>query len=207
MASREDRIARHSGVITWLAVPRKATLIVLILIGIGFARAVWVFFPDPKIISWLSSIAAPFCMICATFAWAMRDRFESVLDVSAMTSSEYAVSSLIETKVRRQSGWLAVRVAVAALITFLPALAAQFLGSIYLWMVLLAGVAVAYSAYAYLVAEYWDLQFRTFRHNETLRYKKDREQNDLLERMSSAKRDDDDDDTPPPWAQSGELKQ
>ncbi len=89
MASKQSYIGRIvSQVATWLAVPRVVTLPILVLAGLGGGQLLWLYIDSVKVLAWASGMATPFCMMCATVVWAMRDRLDEAFDTEQMTSQD-----------------------------------------------------------------------------------------------------------------------
>lgn len=187
MASRQGYIGRTvSQVVSWLAVPRAVTLPVLMAVGIGGGQVLWHYVDSVKILAWASGMATPFCMMCATVVWAMRDRLDEAFDVDRMTSQEYQrMVDLVQSHRLRSTHWAAVT-GLMALLSSVPAVSNQLIGPIWHWMVLGTGGAVSISVYAYLLANYWDHQVRAFKNKQRLDEKKRAERMALMEALQSS---------------------
>jgi hypothetical protein len=184
MAATEGFGARAvSRLIGWLAVPRVVTFPILIALGLGLAQLAWHFVDSVKILAWASGMASPFCMLCATAVWAMRDRIDDAVDTELMSASEYRqFEQLVSTHRTRSSSWAAVT-AVMALLASGPAVSNQLIGPIWHGMVLVSGAAIGCSTYAYLLANYWENQIRAHKGRQRLLEKQRRERERLLEEM------------------------
>ena len=182
MASKQSFIGRIvNRVATWLAVPRAVTLPILVVIGAAVGQLLWRYVDSVKILSWASGMAAPFCMMCATVVWAMRDRLDEAFDVDQMTSLEYQrMVDMVQSHRLRSTFWAALT-GLMALISSVPAVSNQLIGPIWHWMVLCTGGAVALSIYAYLLANYWDHQVRAFKNKQRFDRKRSAERKVLLE--------------------------
>lgn len=172
-----------SRLIGWLAVPRVVTFPVLLLLGLGFAQLAWLFIDSVKILAWASGMASPFCMLCATAVWAMRDRIDDAVDTELMSSDEYQQFDQLVTKHRaRSTSWAAVT-AVMALVASMPAVSNQLVGPIWHWMVLSSGAAVGCAVYAYLLANFWEIQIRAHKGRQKLARKQQSERERLMQEM------------------------
>lgn len=203
MASKQGNVGRIvSQLIAWLAVPRVATLPVLVLMGIGFAQIFWTAVDNVKILAWASGMAAPFCVMCATAVWAMRDRLDEAVDTERMTSRAYQGFVSLVNEHRSKSTFWATFTAVMGLVASAPAVSNQLIGPIWHWMVLANGAALACAVYAYQLANYWELQTRAYRTRQKHEEKTAREKQELLAeiRTSTAL------DVGTGWRTGGELK-
>lgn len=181
MAAKEGFGARAvSRLIGWLAVPRVVTFPLLISLGLGLAQLAWHFVDSVKILAWASGMVSPFCMLCATAVWAMRDRIDDAVDTEVMSSSEYQQFEGLVSKHRSRSTSWAAATAVMALLASGPAVSNQLIGPIWHGMVLLSGAAVGCAIYAYLLANYWEAQIRTYKSRQRLAEKQRREREQLL---------------------------
>lgn len=185
MASKQSYIGRIvSQVANWLAVPRVVTLPILVLAGLGGGQLLWLYVDSVKVLAWASGMATPFCMMCATVVWAMRDRLDEAFDTEQMTSKEYQrLVDLILMHRSRSAQWAAVT-GLMALISSIPAVSNQLIGPVWHWMVLSTGAAIAISIHSYFLANYWDHQVRAFRNVQRLDHKKSAERRSLLESLS-----------------------
>lgn len=202
MAARQGPVGRCvSQLIAWLAVPREITLPLLSLLGAGGGQLLWHYVDSVKILAWASGMATPFCMMCATAVWTMRDRFDEGFDADDMSAQAYQrLVELITTHRVRSTFWASLT-GLMALLSAVPAISNQLIGPIWHWMVLACGGAVAFAVYAYLLANYWDLQIRTFRNKQHLERKRQREMQDLLASIESTR-------VPPPgtgWSDGPDL--
>ncbi len=189
MAAREGFDGRSAGrLIAWLAVPRVATLPVLLLIGLGIGELAWRFVDSVKILAWASGMAAPFCMICATSVWAMRDRLDDVIDTESMSSREYArFDQMVISHRARSTRWSGVA-ALMALLAASPAISNQLAGPIWHWMVLGSGAGVMCSIYTYQIAGHWETQIRAYRTKQKLVSMQRREKQSLLDEIAAGAR-------------------
>lgn len=186
MVAREGFVGRAVGrLIAWLAVPRVATFPILLAAGLGVGELAWRFVDSVKILAWASGMAAPFCMICATSVWAMRDRLDDAIDTDQMSSNEYARFDQLAAKHRSRSTLWSGAAAVMALLAAAPAISNQLAGPIWHWTVLAAGAAVTCSLYTYQLASYWETQIRAYRSKQKLSAMKRREKQDLLDEIGA----------------------
>lgn len=184
MAAREGFGARAVGrLIGWLAVPRVVTFPILLSLGLGLAQLAWHFIDSVKILAWASGMISPFCMLCATAVWAMRDRIDDAVDTESMSSREYQQFEALVSRHRvRSTSWSAAT-AVMALLASAPAVSNQLIGPIWHGMVLISGAAIGCALYAYLVANYWEAQIRAYQGRQRLVEKQRRERTQLLEEI------------------------
>lgn len=122
---------------------------------------------------------SPFCMICATAIWAMRNRMDDLVDTEAMTSEVYARFQQLSAQQRSRSTRWASATAVMALCASSPAVSIQLAEAVWHWMLLLAGCAVAVSIYGYMVANYWERQIWAYRSQQKLQRKRAQEREAL----------------------------
>lgn len=174
-----------SRLIGWLAVPRVVTFPVLVAVGLGFAQVAWYFVDSVKILAWVSGMVSPFCMLCATAVWAMRDRIDDAVDTEVMSSEEYRQFEKLVAKHRARSTSWAAATAVMALLASMPAVSNQLMGPIWHWMVLSCGAAVGSAVYAYLLANYWETQIRAYKGRQKLARKQQSERERLMQEMQA----------------------
>lgn len=180
MAAQQSHGGRTAKLIAWLAVPRVVTLPVLLLVGVGAGQLAWIFIDSVKILAWASGMLVPFCMICATAVWAMRDRLDDAIDTEQMSAQAYEAFAALVTQHRSKSTWWAAWSAAMALLASMPAVSNQLIGPIWHWMVLCTGGAVLGAIYAYMLSSHWELQVRVFRSRQRLDGKRHRERQELL---------------------------
>jgi len=187
MASKQSYIGRNvSQLARWLAVPRGITLLVLVITGLSTGLLLWHFVDSVKVLSWISGMATPFCMMCATVVWAMRERLDEAFDTDQMTSREYKQLVNLSSKHRaRSTHWSAVT-GLMALVSSTPAVSNQLIGPVWSWMIVATGCAVAISIYAYLLANYWDHQMREYKIKQKIEGKRQAEQKELLEGLNQS---------------------
>ena len=184
MAATESFGARTVGrLVGWLAVPRVVTFPILISLGLGLAQLAWHFIDSVKILAWASGMISPFCMLCATAVWAMRDRIDEAADTELMSSSEYQQFEALANKHRTKSTLWAAATAVMALLASGPAVSNQLIGPIWHGMVLLSGAAIGCAIYAYLLANYWETQIRAYKSRQKLAKKQQHEREQLLDEI------------------------
>jgi hypothetical protein len=184
MAATEGFGRRSVGrLIGWLAVPRVITFPMLILIGVGVGELLWRGIESVNILAWVSGMASPFCMLCATAVWAMRDRLDDVIETESMTSDEYLRFEGLVSLHRSRSTTQAGLSAMMALLASAPAVSNQLVGPIWHWMVLGCGVAVGCSIHSYLMANHWEKQIRAYKSQQRLADKRRREKERLIEEI------------------------
>lgn len=184
MAATEGIGARTvSRLVGWLAVPRVVTFPILFSLGLGLAQLAWHFIDSVKILAWASGMVSPFCMLCATAVWAMRDRIDDAVDTELMSSSEYQQFESLVSKHRNRSTLWAAATAVMALLASGPAVSNQLIGPIWHGMVLISGAAIGCAIYAYLLANYWETQIRAYKSRQRIVEKQRREREQLMEEI------------------------
>jgi len=170
----------------WLAVPREITLPILVLMGLGAGQLLWHFVDNVKVLSWVSGMSAPFCTMCATVVWAMRDRLDDAFDTDQMTAQEYQLLVDLVLQHRSRSTYWAAITGLMALVSSVPAVSNQLIGPVWQWMVIGTGVSVSGAIYAYLLANFWEQQIRAQRTKKKLESKRANEKNELLLGLASS---------------------
>lgn len=182
MATRKNQSrGTASQLVSWLAVPRSITLPILLCIGAGVGWGLWKYVESVKILAWLSGIASPFCTMCATVIWAMRDKLEDAVNIEEMSANVYERFDGINESHRNRSTFMASLVALMSLVAALPAISNQLLGPVWEFTVITAGMAVTTSIYGYLLANYWDLQIRRYKSSKILDSKREAANSELME--------------------------
>ncbi|WP_144011734.1 hypothetical protein [Vandammella animalimorsus] len=187
MAAQQSVIARAaSQLVIWLAAPRPITLLVLLAVCVGLGELAWrLLAGSGQIIAWASGVLSPFCMMCATAIWGMRDRMDDLLDTDQMTAQAYQRFVDLSAAQRRKATRWAALAALAALAAAAPAISHQLAGVIWYPMVLGCGAAVAIAIFGYLLARCWDEQIRAQRGAQKLESKRRQERQELLEKIQS----------------------
>jgi hypothetical protein len=187
MAAEQGYVGRVVGqLINWLAVPRAFSWPVLLLAGMGCGHLLWLQIDNVKILSWVSGMVTPFCMVCATAVWAMRDRIDDAFDVDHMSAQEYEKAVTLGNQHRRRSTFWAGTSAFMALLSSMPAVSNQLIGPVWHWMLLALGGAVGTSVYAYQLANHWEQQIRAYKSKQRLQLKTKQEKQDLLDALRSS---------------------
>lgn len=179
MAATEGGIGRREGFVDALLTPRRVTHFILIALGVAMSELAWVYLTLDLSV-YVSGIAAPFCMLCATAIWSMRDKVESAMDPEYMDAGEFRETRATHRKIRARSMKHAAITVVCALAAAGPAISHQLLGYIYHWMLLMAGAGTAQAAFGYLLANSWETQLMEYRERLVQRAK-DREAKSSLE--------------------------
>ena len=185
MAVRTGEVRRNQ-LIDRLLVPRPITHFLLVLLGVLLAQACWIFLPL-KLLSYLSGTMAPFCLLCAGAVWGMRDKLDAAMDGEHMDAQTYARAIAVAGQQRTRFMRCAVRVSLWSLVAASAAISQQLVGTVWHWMVILCGVAVADSAFSYLLANSWDEQLRAFRSKKVLASKRRSEQLELADRIDRSR--------------------
>lgn len=180
MAPSQSSKSGQSGLISRAAIPRPITMPLLVAMGAGLGQLVWTTFDSVKAIAWLAGLASPFCILCATAVWAMRDKMDLAFMLETLGADAYRAAFELETSLRRRSTWLAAKTCLASLLAAAPAISNQLIGPIWQPMVILGGGAIGYAASAYLVADYWDHQLRAQRSKDMYEKKVSEERRKLL---------------------------
>lgn len=139
-----------------------------------------------KILSWVAGMAAPFCMMCATAVWAMRDRIDDAFDVDHMSAQQYKKAVSLCAQHRARSTFWAGVTAMMALLSSAPAVSNQLIGPIWHWMLLALGGAVGTAVYAYQLASFWDHQIRAYKSEQRMLLKTKHEKQELLDVLTSS---------------------
>jgi hypothetical protein len=186
MAVREAEVwGRKSLLIDRLLTPRPITRIALWAIGILLAQAAWHYLPV-KLLSYVSGIAAPFCLLIASTVWSMRDKVDAAFDGEHLDSASFQKARRTAQFMRRRSMFRAALVAIAALAAGSPLISNQVAGPIWHWMVILAGLGVGESTYSYLLADAWEEQARAMKDHKILQSKQRDEQEALIARIEAS---------------------
>jgi hypothetical protein len=188
MATGEDQIERYQSVTDWWLIPRRYTLPMLLFMFACIGQGLWVTAPSLRFLSFIFGFATPFCMTCAAFVWAMRDKAGNFLINDQLSSEQYRVARRQEDAVHRRSMALATATAFAGLFSSFPTLSKELLDAIWQWMVIGSSMSVAFSVYAYLLAYSWDRELRTYRDKKQIEYKTTVERRVLFERIEREQR-------------------
>lgn len=188
MATGKIDSGRRESRVSGLLVPRPLTRIVLLSIGLGSAALAWTFL-DFKLLAYVSGLAMPFCMVCATAAWSMRDKADDVFDGEDLDAQAFKAARKAAAHMRQRGMYRAAWVAIYALIAGSPAISSQLSSTVWQWMVYLSGAAVAESIYAYLLVNSWDEQLRSWKDNQQIQEREQRELQDLVNRVKLSKVD------------------
>lgn len=182
MAARKNRSGGVvSRLVSWLAVPRPITLPVLWVLSAAIGWALWQYVDSVKILAWLSGLASPFCTMCATVIWAMRDKLEDAVNTEEMSAEVYERFDGMNESHRNRSTFMASLVALMSLVAAAPAISNQLIGPIWEMSVIAACMAVATSIFGYQTANYWDLQIRRYKSQQVLQTKRQAAKDGLLE--------------------------
>lgn len=174
-----------AGLIDALAQPRPATRVALWVLMAAVAQAAWVFL-DRQLLAYLSGLAGPLALVCATTIWSMRDKADSSLDGEFVDAAAFKRQRLAARLLRRKFAARAAWVLFAALLAVGPAVASNVANNIWHWMVLLAGAGLAEAFYGYLLAASWDEELRAHRDRLALERKRHDERQQLLARMEAS---------------------
>lgn len=182
MATRKNRNGGVvSQLVSWLAIPRPITLPVLWALGAVVGWALWRYVDSVRILAWLSGLASPFCTMCATVIWAMRDKLEDAVNTEDMSAETYEKFAGMNEAHRNRSTFMASFVALMSLVAATPAISNQLIGPIWEASVIAACMAVTTSIFGYQMANYWDLQIRKYKSQRILQAKRQAAQDASLE--------------------------
>lgn len=180
MAFDQDKRPGYRGGLTaWLVVPRNFTLPVLLLVGASLGQLFFNFLSF-KLLVWLSGLSAPFCIVCATAVWAMRDKSDLGFLSDTLNSEEHKKAQNLEISLHKRTTKLAALSVLSAFGAAGPTIASELVGTIWPWMVVASGCGVAFSVYAYLLANHWEYQIRAQKSRTTYEYMRSRERLELI---------------------------
>jgi hypothetical protein len=182
MALRAGEIRGNRSVVQRLMVPRPLTHWLLLVAGAAAGEVCWRFL-SPSLLAYLSGTLAPFCLLCAGAVWAMRDKLDSVLDGEHMDAETFSRTLAKASQERRRFMLRSARVAVCSLVAASAAIAQQLAGGVWHWMPIAAGLAVADSAFSYLLADGWEEQLRAFKAQRVVAAKRMEERRALEARI------------------------
>ena len=189
MAVGEGEIRGRRQLLELLAVPRPLTRFCLWVLAAALAAAAWQWLPS-KLIAYFSGVLAPFCLLCASAVWSMRDKLDEAVDGEHMDAATYRNTVAHANKERRRFMRRAAWTAICALVAGSAALSWQVVGAMWHWMVLAGGIAIAEAAYSYLLANSWEEQVRAFRARKILSSKHVAEKQALLDRIEQSRSDE-----------------
>jgi len=185
MAAEQSNHRRGiSGVVSALLIPRKVTLPALAGMGAVVGQLLWVYIDSVKILAWIAGMATPFCMMCTTAVWTMRDRMDEAVDVDQMSAKEFRAFSAMSSEQRARSTTWAAVAGLATLLASTPAISKELADSVWQWMVIGCGISVGTAVYSYLLADFWEKQIRASRHKQKLDAKLRQEINALQREIS-----------------------
>lgn len=191
MAAEQSNSGRSvDGLVAALLVPRVATWPVLLALGALAGQLLWLYCDSVKILAWVAGMAAPFCMMCATAVWTMRDRMDDTLDLDQMSAQEFRAFTEFSNKQRAMSTRWAGVAAMAALFASAPAVSKELADAVWHWMVIGCGMSVGSAVYSYLLSDYWDKQIRAYRNKQKLEVKRREELKSLQSEIAGEKTKD-----------------
>jgi hypothetical protein len=172
-------------VIATLARPRRVTHAVLLLIG---TAAGWIAWERLSIglLAWASGIAGPFCLLCATAVWSLRDKADTALAADHLGAHDYRLHRDAAQRLRARFLSRAVWLSVCALAAAGPALASQLSHAVWQWMALASGIATGEAAYGFLLAHAWNEQLRLAREADVARSRAVQEHAALVDALEAA---------------------
>jgi hypothetical protein len=174
-----------SGILGAIAQPRRVTHALLL---VGGATIGWIAFERLPIglLAWASGLAGPFCLICATAVWGLRDKADAALAADQLGA--HALRLHREAAQRLRACFLshAVWLALCAIAAAGPALASQLAHAVWQWMTVAAGAATGEAAYGFLLAHAWNEQLRLARDADAARARATKEHTALVHALEAA---------------------
>ncbi|MDB5820415.1 MAG: hypothetical protein JWQ11_4055 [Rhizobacter sp.] len=168
-----------------LARPRRATHALLLLGGtaIGFLA-----FDRLTIglMAWASGLAGPYCLLCATAVWSLRDKADSALAADHLDVQAYRQRREAARRLRARFLSRAAGLALCALAAASPAFASQLAHAVWQWMMVAAGAAVGEAAYGFLLAHAWNEQLRLAKEADVERHRTTQEHDALVKALEAA---------------------
>lgn len=167
-----------------LLAPRLVTRLGLWCISLCVGWGLW------KILTYdlhayVAGVGSSFCLLCLGAVWAMREKCEILLDTDHPRPSDFRKARFISRDLRNKATWIAVYVAICALISGSAVLSDQFSKVIYEWMVYAGLLACAESAYSFLIINAWEEQLIERRDDRRLRQMISTANGDLIERLKT----------------------
>lgn len=184
MVAAKGTERRRPGYIATLSSSLSGVL--LTVIGATYSLNAF-YFAETKVVAWLASMVPPFCMMCATSIWSMREQITEMLDPGMMRAEEYARFTTFASQRREEVTRLTAWVTVAASLAFIAPSAHLMDGVIRGWMVLLCGAALGFSLFSYVRATHWERQTREYRDKRRIEYKRLMEKEQLINDIDSSR--------------------
>jgi hypothetical protein len=173
------------GILDAIAQPRRITHALLL---VGGATAGWVAFARLPIglMAWASGLAGPFCLLCATAVWSLRDKADAALAADQLVARDYRLQRNAAHRLRSRFLSRSVWLALCAIAAAGPALASQLAHAVWQWMTVAAGAATGEAAYGFLLAHAWNEQLRLARDADEARARATKEHTALVHALEAA---------------------
>lgn len=186
MVTRQGEIRGSRELVDLILVPRPVTRLFLLASLIGIGELAWQLL-DYKLLSYLSGVLGPFCLLCATAIWSMRDKVDMVLEGEHLDATAFMAARSQARNLRNRSMRRATWVAVCALAAGSAAISANTASVVWHWMIVLAGAGTAESIYGYMIADTWESQLRAQRDKLTLEQKLRNERDGLVDKIERSR--------------------
>lgn len=186
MATGQGQIRSDTDIVAALLVPRPVTRLALLVVGVVLAQVAW-WILGKSLLGYVAGIAGPFCVLCATAVWGMRDKADDTLGGSVTSPEQFQRERRAARAVRARSTARAAWAALCGLLAASPAVSLQMTGDIWHWMVLAAGAGTAEAAYSYLIAMSWEDQLIALKDEKRLEELRTAERQRLVAQMEASK--------------------
>lgn len=186
--------------------PRPITQWVLVALGFSLGYFVFLIAPE-KIQAWISGLVAPFCVMCATVIWAMREKIDDVINLEELEPEKFDSYINLINSHRIRSLKYTISTLFLSLGAAMPTIAVQVGFSTNIWMCAFAGASVGASIYNVLIANSWDEKFRAERNKSLFKALKNKRKKDIEEELDESDnfRNKYADKVGPGWKDGGEI--
>lgn len=188
MVAGQIEVRGRQSLVDVLLVPRPMTRLVMLCVAVSLGELMWRFL-SIELLAYASGISAPFCLLCASAVWSMRDKSNDALSGDHLNSSAFARARAAAAALRSKILLRAALVALCALFALGPAVSNQLIGPIWHWMVLLGALGVSEAAYAYLIAAAWEDELFALRDRQLQEQKEQQERDALIARIEGSRRE------------------
>ncbi len=185
MVDGKTDVEGSQGLIAGLAVPRPVSRALIWIAFLGLSQLAWVYL-DIKLLAVLSAQGMSLCAMCLTAVWSLRDKAPDLLGSMNLDSHELAAVTKLADELSTKSVPRAVWVALCFLMVGSTAALAQLASSALQWVVLLGGVALAESVYAFWITSHLTRELRAWRNRKQIEAQEDREHKSQLERLKTS---------------------
>lgn len=183
MAARQAEIRGRNTLTDTLLTPRPVTRLLMLCLCVLMAGAAWHYLPV-KLLSYLSGVSGPFCLLCATAIWSLRDKANDALSGDDLPVAKFQSYRDAARAVRVRVSLKAAYVALCSLLAFSPAISNQLAGPIWHWMVIAGGMGVAEATYGYMIANAWEEELIDLKDRHRLAAKVDAQRQALMDRLA-----------------------